>query len=234
MIPAVGGVGVILDSGGVLIRPVDGRWFPPPAFNQVLNRRALSWDSESLQAALQVGASYLDEVHPTPLTDEAAERSIWLRYHQLVLEALGIEADSAALAEEITHLWETDISVEPCPWTMPTLVELRRRDIPIVVLSDAWPSLRRCFAELGLSPFVQAMVISAEEGITKPDARVFNKARGLLGPHVDEVIFVDDYPVHVQAASALGMRAYCLRHPDDVRGANVTELTDLRQLLDRL
>jgi putative hydrolase of the HAD superfamily len=135
---------------------------------------------------------------------------------------------------QFTHLWETDISVQPYPWTVPTLVELRRRDIPIVVLSDAWPSLRRWFAELGLSPFVQAMVISAEEGITKPDARVFNKARGLLGPHFDEVIFVDDYPGHVQAASALGMRAFWLRPQDEVRGASVTELTDLRQLLDRL
>jgi FMN phosphatase YigB (HAD superfamily) len=147
------------------------------------------------------------------VTDEAAERSVWLRYHQLVLEALRIEADSAALAEEVTHLWETDITVEPYPWTVPTPVELPCRGIPIVVLSDGWPSLRRWFAELGLSPFIQAMVISAEEGITKPDARVFNKARGLLGPHVDEVIFVDDYPGHVQAASALGIRAFWLRPP---------------------
>jgi HAD superfamily hydrolase (TIGR01509 family) len=225
---------VILDSGGVLIRPVDGRWFPPPAFRQVLKRRALSWDIESLEAALQVGMSYLAEVHSTPITDEAAERSVWLRYHRLVLEALRIEADSPALAEEITHLWETDISVEPYPWTVPTLVELRSRGIPIVVLSDSWPSLRRWFAELGLSPFVKAMVISAEEGITKPDARLFDKARGLLGPQVDDVIFVDDCPGHVQAASALGMRAFCLRPPDEVLGANVTELTDLRQLLDRV
>jgi HAD superfamily hydrolase (TIGR01509 family) len=200
-IPSVGAVGVILDSGGVLIRPVNGRWFPPPAFLHVLKRRALAWDMESLDAALQVGGRFLDEVHSTPQADPGAERLVWLRYHQLVLDALRIEADSAVLAEEITDLWETEICVEPYPWTMPTLVQLHGRDIRTVILSDAWPSLRRWFTELGLSPFVDAMVISAEEGITKPDARVFNKARRLLGPQVDQVIFVDDYPGHVQAAS---------------------------------
>ena len=76
------------------------------------------------------------------------------------------------------------------------------------------------------------MVISAEEGITKPDPRVFTKAIELLGPGVDEVVFVDDCPGHVRAALNLGMRAFRIRHPHDERDSMIDELSDLRQLLD--
>ena len=76
------------------------------------------------------------------------------------------------------------------------------------------------------------MVISAKEGITKPDPRMFTKATELLGPGVDEVVFVDDFAGHVRAAINLGMRGFRIRHPPDERDSMIDELSDLRQLLD--
>lgn len=78
------------------------------------------------------------------------------------------------------------------------------------------------------------MVISGEEGITKPDDRVFKKAQNLLGPEVYEVIFVDDDPGNVRAAVGLAMRGLRLRHPNDEPADGVDEITDLTELLARL
>lgn len=224
-------VGVILDSGDVLLRPVAGRWFPPPAFEQILHDRGIIWDPVRLQVALTLGGQYLDDIHRVPLADEHAERAVWLRYYGIVLDALKLPDDSVGLAETITSAWEQQPGVEPCPWTRPVLAELDRRGVPVVVLSDAWPSLRRQYRDLGLARYVQAMVISGEEGVTKPDPRAFAKATALLGDSVESVYFVDDSEGHVKAAIRMGMRGFRLRPPNSQTGTQVPELSDLRELL---
>ena len=222
---------MILDSGGVLLRPVNGRWFPCPAFYDVLADRQLAWESEALARALAGAEEYLGSVHHIPLADEAAERPVWIRFYELVCEGLELRGDVGELAEAITDRWEATLSVEPYPWTRPVLVELQDRGIPVVVLSDAWPSLRRFFRHLGLDGYLRGLVISGEEGRTKPDEAVFAKARQLLGDEVDEVVFVDDWPGHVVAAGHLGMRGVRLRHAGDEAADGVAEITDLRELI---
>lgn len=225
---------MILDSGDVLIRPISGAWFPPPAFEEVLEARQVAWRLDGLSAALERASRWLNEIHAVPLADEQAERAVWVRYHQLVLESLAVDGDHRALAEAITVAWQEALCVEPFPWTIPVLAELRSRGVPVVVLSDAWPSLRRWFREMGLDSYVAAMVISGEEGITKPDRRVFDKARGLLGPNVDDVVFVDDAPRNVRGAVALGMQGLRLRHPGARPDPTVTEIGDLDDVLAHL
>jgi HAD superfamily hydrolase (TIGR01509 family) len=159
---------------------------------------------------------------------------VWLRYYAIVLGVLGVIGDVDALAEAITARWETSVCVAAYPWTMPVLRELQRRAIPVVVLSDAWPSLRRVYRQLGLDGYVRAMVVSGEEGITKPDERVFNRALVQLGRAVTEVVFVDDWFGHVHAAEQLGLRGVHLWHGDDDPPAGGARITDLRAVLPLL
>jgi hypothetical protein len=84
----------------------------------------------------------------------------------------------------------------------------------------------------GLDRFVKAMVISAEEGVSKPDARVFQTAPAALGQPVACTVFVDDWPEHVEAANRLGIGGIRLRHDaaDATRG--LEEISDLRAMLE--
>ncbi len=227
-----GTAGVILDSGGVMIRPVGGEWFPTISLEQVLAERGLAWDRDRLAGALAAGAAYLDAVHGVPLRDEAEERVVMARYHELVLAGVGITRDGAALAREIQAREEARDVVEPYEWTLEVLAELQARSIPVVVLSNAWPSLRRLHRGLGLDRFVKAMVISAEEGVSKPDARVFRKALEVLDQPPHQTIFVDDWPDHVAAANRLGMRGIWLQHGTHDAATGLEEISDLRTLLD--
>lgn len=172
-------------------------------------------------------------MHGFPLADETAERQVWLRYYAILLEAIKVE-DRVQLPELMTRHMERNVGVDPYPWTVPVLAELEQRGIPVVVLSDAWPSLRRGFRQLELDHYVKAMVISGEEGITKPDQRVFAKARDCLGDSVTSVYFVDDYPGHVRASCQLGMTGLRLRHPEAEPAGGLIEITDLRELLAHL
>jgi HAD superfamily hydrolase (TIGR01509 family) len=224
-------MGVILDSGGVMIRPVGGEWFPTASLEQVLAERGIAWERDRLAGALAAGAAYLDAVHGEPLRDETEERSVMARYHEIVLAGVGVVLDGAALAKEIQSREEARDVVEPYEWTLEVLAELRARSIPVVVLSNAWPSLRRLHRGLGIDRLVKAMVISAEEGVSKPDVRIFRKALEALGKPPDRTVFVDDWPDHVEAANRLGIRGVWLRHGTDDITTELEVISDLRALL---
>ena len=51
------------------------------------------------------------------------------------------------------------------------------------------------------------IVYSHEEGIAKPDPRIFQRTCERLGVRPDETVFLDDFAGHVAAARALGMHA---------------------------
>jgi HAD superfamily hydrolase (TIGR01509 family) len=50
------------------------------------------------------------------------------------------------------------------------------------------------------------MIISAEEGVAKPDPRIYHIAVERLGVRAEAAVFVDDLPENVQGAQAVGMR----------------------------
>jgi putative hydrolase of the HAD superfamily len=135
--------GVILDSGGVMIRPVGGQWFPTASLEQVLAERGVDWSRDRLADAVAAGAAYLDGVHHRPLRDEDDERPVMVRYHEVVLAGVGVDRDGPAMAQEILAREAARVVVEPYEWTLEVLEALRARSIPVLVLSNAWPSLRR-------------------------------------------------------------------------------------------
>jgi len=75
------------------------------------------------------------------------------------------------------------------------------------ILSNAWSGARAAISnEFGLGAAVDAIIVSAEEGIAKPDARIYHIAAERLGVLQAEAVFVDDMAENVDAARAVGMR----------------------------
>jgi putative hydrolase of the HAD superfamily len=70
-----------------------------------------------------------------------------------------------------------------------------------------------------------AVVISAEVGMRKPEERIFQHAASLLGVAPPECVFIDDIEANVQAAEALGMTGLWHADPADT-------ITRLGTLLD--
>ena len=67
------------------------------------------------------------------------------------------------------------------PEVAPTLRELRRRGLRLVVVSNWDVSLHERLAELELAPLLDGAVASAELGAAKPDPAIFAHALGLAG-----------------------------------------------------
>jgi HAD superfamily hydrolase (TIGR01509 family) len=137
----------------------------------------------------------------------------WL-YFNLILEQAGVPltaATDAALAElhryhAAENLWEMvpdDV--------VPALTRLRGLGLQLVVVSNANGRLRHAFTRLGLADKVDVLFDSFEEGVEKPDPRLFRIALERSGARVETTMHVGDlYHVDVVGARAAGLHALLL------------------------
>jgi HAD superfamily hydrolase (TIGR01509 family) len=81
-----------------------------------------------------------------------------------------------------------------------------RKSRKIALLSNAWPDARHIFSNVfGLTTVSDMIILSCEEGLVKPDRRIYDLAVDRLGmPHAS-IVFIDDYPPNVAAAQACGV-----------------------------
>lgn len=78
----------------------------------------------------------------------------------------------------------------------------------IALLSNAFGDLRQWLsAEEGFMETFDLMVISAEEGLMKPDPAIYTLTLDRLGVAADETAFIDDHRDNIEAAQALGIHA---------------------------
>lgn len=79
------------------------------------------------------------------------------------------------------------------------------------LISNAWDGLRAWIASQKFEDAFDHLTISAELGIAKPDARIYEYALKNLGVTASEAIFVDDMQRNITACEALGMRGILFR-----------------------
>jgi FMN phosphatase YigB (HAD superfamily) len=98
---------------------------------------------------------------------------------------------------------------------------------------------RQLLQDLGLEslfqPFDQAITLSTQVGVHKPDARIFRAALDKFHPaaRFEDAIFITEHKGHVDAARHLGMQAVHLRGSDQTTG-DVQNLPDLVPHVQRL
>ncbi|MEU0626431.1 HAD-IA family hydrolase [Streptomyces sp. NPDC005989] len=211
---------VLFDSGGVLMRPIGGRWNPRADFEQTVLAYDPSITPEQFAAAIVVGEQFLAASSTTPDHDD---------YHRVLLRDLGVEPASQLLAELRREVPPATV-LEIYPEVVGTLEELSRRGVRMAVVSDAWPNLPDLHAAFGIDRFFEAYAISAELGCNKPDPRMYHHASTALNLAPSQCLFVDDDPSLVAAAITLGYegRAVCR----DSAPSEMPSIASLAELLD--
>jgi len=80
------------------------------------------------------------------------------------------------------------------------------------LLSNAWSDLRHYLENhWHVADAFDDLVISAEVGLAKPDARIYQLAVERLAVAPEQAVFVDDYLDNVEAARAAGLHAIHFR-----------------------
>jgi putative hydrolase of the HAD superfamily len=196
---------VFLDAGGVLVFP---NW---TRVSDALARHGVAVPAEMLAQAEFRAKRRLDLGETISATNDTQRG--WL-YFNLTLEEAGVDRTArsdAALDELRTYhsgenLWESvpdDV--------MPTLNALRAMGLALVVVSNANGKLRYLFDRVGLTSAVDVLFDSHEEGVEKPDPRLFQIALARAHARPETTLHIGDlYHVDVIGARAAGLHAVLL------------------------
>jgi putative hydrolase of the HAD superfamily len=194
---------IFIDFGGVIVRTEDQEPRRLQAEKLGLTSRDLEkiiFESESARRAS---------------TGEITEDDHW----QVVAEKLGVAREEAdKITAEFFAGDRTDL---------PLIDFLRglRPERKVCLISNAWSGLRTFITRQKLDDVFDAMVISAEVGLTKPDPHIYRLALAKLGARPEESVFIDDVPANVAAARSIGMAGIEFVQPEKV-------LEELKQVLN--
>jgi putative hydrolase of the HAD superfamily len=117
----------------------------------------------------------------------------------------------------------------------PALTALRDYGLTLVVVSNANGTLRAHMDRIGLSTHVDIVIDSWDEGVEKPDPRLFQIALARASAQPESTIHVGDlYQVDVVGARAAGLRAVLLDETDLHPDADCERVASLGELVDRV
>jgi HAD superfamily hydrolase (TIGR01549 family) len=124
------------------------------------------------------------------------------------------------------------------PEVLETLQALKALGYPLVLISNWQRGVRHYCMELGLAPFFDHILGSADLGVAKPDPRIFDEAATRLGVSADCILHVGDtYDDDYWGAAAAGFQT-CLidRRPEPESPVDnvIRGLGELPSLLGRL
>lgn len=190
---------VVFDLGGVVLE-----WAPQLPYEQVLPPAKVpafmaAVDFWAWNRSLDAGQSF-----------EAGEQRLIERF-----------PDSAEAVRAYRRHFDLSLT-GMVPGTGAIVAELQHAGVRLLALTnwsaETFPQARRRF---GLLQRFEAIVVSGEERLAKPDPAIFEL---LLSRHqVDPTacVFIDDSPVNVAAAAKLGIAAVQFHDADSLRGGLV-------------
>lgn len=220
---------VFLDAGGVLLFP---NW---TRIQAALAAQGVHVTADAIARAEPRARKQLDDQRTIGTTTDASRG--WL-FFDLILEHAGVDrspATAAALMElhayhQANNLWE----LVP-DGVRPALAALRDRGLTLVVVSNANGTLRAHMDRIGLAPHVDIVIDSQDEGVEKPDPRLFQIALERAGALPESTIHVGDlYQVDVVGARAAGLRGILLDETGLHADADCDRVASLAELVERV
>lgn len=186
---------VIWDLGGVILDVED-----------LVPRRELA-------RSLDTTCEELEELVLYGPSSVAAQRGeITVEKHwENILEALGLPVGEMEAVR--AGFWGRD-RIEA---DLVDFIRSLRPEYTSVLLSNAFANLRELLTERWkIVDLFDHLVISAEEGVVKPDPRIYRIALDRAGVAPAEAVFTDDLIENVEGARAVGMHALHYENPEQV------------------
>jgi putative hydrolase of the HAD superfamily len=213
---------VLLDALGTLIE-LERPW--PHLVDELAARGVVVGEDDARAAMLAEMAYY--RAHHDEAVDWAALKDLRRRCAAVVQEQL----QTALPLDDVLDALLGAIRFRAYPEVPDVLARLRAGGARLAVVSNWDVSLHDVLERTGLRPLVDAVVISAELGVAKPDPAIFRAALDRLGAAADGAVHVGDSLEHdVAGARAAGLEAVLVARngaaaPDGVR--TVASLAEL-------
>ncbi len=225
---------VTFDAGGTL-------FYPHPSVGEIYaeaaRRHGAAADANAMEEAFRRAWVTCHHDDAVAAAGNTSQREWWRELVFRTLEMAGVTMpDREAYFHELYDLFARPEVWRLFPDAVETLTAMRRRGLKVGLLSNWDHRLRPVLEGLDLMPLLDAVIISCEVGVEKPEPKIFHAAWAALGvARGEEALHVgDSYRDDVLGALAVGMGAVLVeragKHPWG--GATIRRLAELPALLD--
>ena len=157
----------------------------------------------------------------------------------LVLSAADIEPTRELVAELLEGEREMGASVRLYDDSLEVVRGLRGGGVPTALVSNCSHNTRPIVERLGLEREFDAVILSFEIGVMKPDPAIYREALSRVGdPDPTRSVFVDDQVRYCDGVAALGLQTFLILRQEEAAEARPVDLNGhrpietLRPLLD--
>jgi putative hydrolase of the HAD superfamily len=200
---------VIFDWGGVLTPPISQMVRAWATADQI------DWDSYIAAVGPWLTAAYETDAEQNPVHQLERGECTTAEFERLLGERL-VRVDGGPVSAEGMLARMLPASEQPIAAMYDIIYDLRRRGLRTGLLSNSWGN--DGYPRADFPGLFDAVVISGEVGMRKPEARIFLHAAELLGLPPEQCVFVDDIKANITAAEALGMTGIHHQDPVDTGG----------------
>lgn len=215
---------LFFDAGGTLVFP---------NFRLVaatLAARGPRVTPEELERAEQRARFLLDDPE---LIRSSTDHSRWTLYFETIFRFCDVTESAVVrtVIEELQAIHQGSNLWEIVPPEVPAALEGLRPRFRLSVISNANGTVREKLRRVGLLGFFETVVDSHEEGIEKPDPRIFRAALERSGARAEQSLYIGDmYHIDVAGARAAGMEVVLLDPLDLHRDKPVRRIRGLAAL----
>ena len=160
---------------------------------------------------------YRNENSRSPIDKKTPEEKInfYVEYATRILRGAGVEINRDTALQILAKVREQKWEFKAYEDTLPTLKELENRDLILGLISNVVQDMEPTYTELGLQPYLDFKVTSAEVGCDKPRPEIFQAALKKAQVKPEEVIYIgDQYDLDIVGARGVGMKALLIDRND--------------------
>ena len=207
---------IFLDAAGTLIHPSES---VGEGYSRVAGRFGVNLVPESVNLAFKkTWKSSPPPSYPNGPSDDD-DRSWWRNIVQSVFaECLEIPlspSDFAEIFEAIYAYYARPDSWGVFPEVESVITKLTQMGLPVIVVSNFDPRLRKILSGHDLTKHFHDIVISSEVGSYKPDSQIFLRACKSIDLPPSACLHVGDDPqADLEGAESAGLLAHLIKRPE--------------------
>lgn len=204
----------------------------------VLREMGYRVKEEEVQRAFSLTDHYFFHYYPGVLNQDVESFFPW--YGEVVARMLGIDFFVPDFVKTMMERYPPRSQWILYDDTLPTLEELYQQRLYLGLITNWDISARRIIEEKGIAKYFKTIVVSAEEGVEKPDPRIFKKAMEYSNLKPGQILYVgDNYWDDIEGAAKAGVQGVLInRNPysslehKDLDCPQITELSQVLQVLN--
>ncbi len=217
---------LFLDAGNTLVYPNFG------VISQALAKRGVNLSPDELQRGEHLARRVVDD---PKLIGGSNDKTRWKIHFETILRECGVVRPDIIdpVLGELRDYHARNNIWEVVPDGVREALDRLHRRWSLAVISNSNGTVREKLRRVGLLDYFKLVVDSHEEGVEKPDPRLFRIALERAGAEAEASLYVGDlYHVDVIGARAAGMHAALIDPAGIHADKPVRRIPDLMALLD--